>query len=74
MVRIRPADGLDIGQIEYRDWMSAKHLSALEVSSIDAILAAVTLSEENGRVSVFKDGEFEDYKREELGGRWRVNG
>ena len=72
MVRIRPADGLDIGDIEYPDWMSAKHLSALEVSSLDAILAAVTLSEENGRVSVFKDGEFKDYKREELGGRWRV--
>jgi DNA integrity scanning protein DisA with diadenylate cyclase activity len=31
----------------------------------------VTVSEENGRVSVFRDGAYEDYERNELGGRWR---
>jgi hypothetical protein len=72
MVRIRPSDGVDIRALEYPDWMSAKHLSALEVSANDEVIAAVTLSEENGRVTVFEDGTFDDYERSELGGRWRI--
>lgn len=39
----------------------------------DEVLAAVTVSEENGRVSVFKEGAYEDYQRDEIGGRWHSN-
>jgi hypothetical protein len=53
--------------------MSAKHLSAYEASTREGVLAAVTLSEENGRVTVFRDGDYDDRERDELGGRWRVD-
>ncbi|WP_228842307.1 hypothetical protein [Halococcus agarilyticus] len=46
-------------------------MNALDTSTRDDVVAAITLSEENGRVTVFADGEFEDYSREEIGGRWR---
>jgi DNA integrity scanning protein DisA with diadenylate cyclase activity len=52
--------------------MGTKHLSAVEISTRPEILAAVTLSEENGRVTVFENGSYEDRERAELGGRWRV--
>lgn len=58
--------------VEYADWMGTKHLSAAEISVREDVWAAVTLSEESGRVTVFRDGEFDDYKREELGSRWRA--
>ena len=57
--------------VDYADWMGTKHLSAVEVSTREAVLAAITLSEENGRVTVFRNGTYEDRKRHELGGRWR---
>jgi hypothetical protein len=43
--------------LEYEDWMGARHMSALEVSTRSNVIAAITLSEEDGRVSVFVDGE-----------------
>jgi DNA integrity scanning protein DisA with diadenylate cyclase activity len=46
-------------------------LSAIEVSVRAEVVAAVTLSEEDGRVSVFEDGEYNDYQRDELGRVWR---
>jgi hypothetical protein len=73
MVRVRSLPDRDRTDIEHPDWMSAKHMSALEASCMDEVLAAVTLSEENGRVTVFEDGSYEDYEREDLGGRWRVD-
>ncbi|ELZ19671.1 hypothetical protein C475_22039 [Halosimplex carlsbadense 2-9-1] len=57
--------------VEYADWMGTKHLSAIEVSVREEVVAAITLSEENGRMSVFQDGEYDDYQRDELGGVWR---
>jgi DNA integrity scanning protein DisA with diadenylate cyclase activity len=57
-------------EIEYADWMGTKHLSASEISTRDEVLAAVTLSEENGRVTLFEGGKFTDNTRNELGGRW----
>ncbi|WP_152039614.1 diadenylate cyclase [Salinigranum salinum] len=77
MVRIKsPGPGtIDDGdEIEYADWMGTKHLSAVESSVREEVLAAVTLSEETGRVTVFEDGEFMDFQRGELGGLWRPNG
>ncbi|WP_234972362.1 diadenylate cyclase [Halobaculum gomorrense] len=57
--------------VKYADWMGTKHLSAIEVSVREEVVAAITLSEENGRMSIFKDGDYDDYQRDELGGTWR---
>jgi hypothetical protein len=73
MVRVKSpseAETEDGHPIEYADWMGTKHLSAVEISTRDTVLAAVTLSEENGRVTVFEDGEYVDRRRDELADRW----
>jgi len=72
MVRVRPVPDRTAIDAEHPDWMSAKHMSAQEASTREGVLAAVTLSEETGRVTVFEDGGYVDHKRDELGGRWRV--
>ena len=76
MVRIKsPGDEELDGHratVEYADWMGTKHLSAAEISVRDEVWAAVTLSEESGRVTVFRDGSFDDYPRQRLGERWRA--
>jgi len=51
--------------------MGTKHMSALETSLRKNVLWAVTLSEEDGRVTTYLDGTYQDYPREEIGGRWR---
>lgn len=74
MVRIRSPSPEDIeraGGVSSADWMGTKHLSALEISTREEVLWAVTLSEENGRVTSFLNGSYQDYTRAELGGRWR---
>ena len=74
MVRVRgpyPGEVDDIADLEFPDWMGTKHMSALETSLRDDVLWAITLSEENGRVTTFLDGTYQDYPREEIGGRWR---
>lgn len=71
MVRVRSVSDREMLDAEYPDWMSAKQLSALEASTREEVLAAVTLSEDDGRVTVFEGGTFEDFQRGELGGRWR---
>lgn len=60
------------GPVTYADWMGSRHMNALDISLRDDVVATVTLSEENGRVTVFIDGAFDDYMRSELGGRWRA--
>lgn len=75
MVRVRSPSTTESERHEgadYAGWMGTKHLSAVEVSTRQEVLAAVTLSEETGRVTVFEDGGYADCKRDELGGRWRV--
>lgn len=74
MVRIRNLSAAESARgdgIVAADWMGTKHLSALEASTRDQVLWAITLSEENGRVTTFLDGSYRDYERDELGGRWR---
>jgi hypothetical protein len=73
MVRVRSTPEHRIPDVEYPGWMSAKHLSAFEASTREGVLAAVTLSEESGRVTVFRGGSYDDCEHDELGGRWRVN-
>lgn len=77
MVRVRSPDqgySSAFDELEYAGWMGAKHMSALETSLRDEVLWVITLSEENGRVTTFLDGTYQDYPREEIGGRWRPEG
>jgi hypothetical protein len=71
MVRVRSHNVENSNTLAYPDWMGTKHLSALEISIREEVLWAVTLSEEDGRVTTFLDGTYQDYPREEIGGRWR---
>ncbi len=68
MVRFRMAD-ID-PDLEYAPWMGARHMSALDVSTRSDVLAAITLSEETGRVTRFENGTYESLEREELGAPW----
>ncbi len=75
MVRVRTPNATEVVEeppLAYADWMGTKHLSALEVSLREEVLVSITLSEENGRVTVFRNGKYTDCEREELGGRWRT--
>ncbi len=74
MVRVRSPDDDEVerhDRIATAPWMGTKHRSAAEASAREEVLAAVTVSEETGRVTVFEDGSYQDYQRDELGGRWR---
>ncbi|GAB3697835.1 hypothetical protein [Halorubrum pallidum] len=62
-----------VDDVSYEPWMGSRHMSALETSVRPEVIATVTLSEETGRVSVFRDGDAESMERDELGGRWRVD-
>lgn len=63
---------LDVTGIEYEDWMGARHMSALDTSLRPDVIAAITLSEEDGRVTVFDDGRFTSYRRAEIDRKWRA--
>jgi hypothetical protein len=74
MVRVRSPTSDEmrgVDDLSYPDWMGTKHLSALETSTREGVLWAVTLSEEDGRVTTFLDGTYQDYPRPDIGGRWR---
>ncbi|MEF8851856.1 MAG: hypothetical protein V5A44_07895 [Haloarculaceae archaeon] len=74
MVRVRSPSRESIeafDELEYTEWMGAKHMSALETSIREEVLWVITLSEEDGRVTTFLDGTYQDYPREDIGGRWR---
>lgn len=63
MVRLKQlstAEHRRTDDLPYAGWMGARHMSALETSTRDEVIAAITLSEEDGRVTVFIDGAFED--------------
>ena len=74
MVRVRSPsrdEVPEVAQLEYPDWMGTKHMSALETSLRENVLWAITLSEEDGRVTTYLNGTYQDYPRDEIGGRWR---
>jgi hypothetical protein len=78
MVRFRdlgtePVAGQDADDIEYEEWMGSRHMSAIETSVRPEVVATITLSEETGRVSVFRDGVADTTPRKQLGGRWRTD-
>lgn len=77
LVRVRSPSSTEISAVKnlsYPDWMGTKHMSALETSLRENVLWAITLSEEDGRVTTYLDGTYQDYPREEIGGRWRPDG
>lgn len=55
----------------YADWMGSRHMSALDTSKRAPVVATLTLSQESGRVTVFRDGEFDAVRRHEFAARWR---
>jgi len=63
---VRPDD------LEYTDWMGARHMSAYELSLRPDVVVTITLSEESGRVTTFDDGEYETVPRASLGEPWRA--
>lgn len=50
-------------ELPYAGWMGTRHMSALETATRKEVVAAITLSEEDGRVTTFTDVGFEDYRR-----------
>lgn len=77
MVRLKDLTDTELqaheGSLDYQDWMGARHMSALDTSLRDEVVMAITLSEETGRVTVFRDGQFEDYERPNLGAPWTLD-
>lgn len=77
MVRFRDLEataGDDlVDAVTYEDWMGSRHMSAVETSTRPAVVATVTLSEETGRVSVFRDGEVFSRERDEIGRKWTAD-
>mgnify|MGYP005860429917 CR=1 FL=1 len=76
MVRVRSPSSDEIpavADLNFPDWMGTKHMSALETSLRENVLWAITLSEEDGRVTTYLNGTYQDYPRDEIGGRWRPN-
>ncbi|MFC7187464.1 diadenylate cyclase [Halorubrum yunnanense] len=61
-----------VDDVGYEPWMGSRHMSATETSVRPEVVATVTLSEETGRVSVFRDGEAASMQRHEIGGEWRA--
>ncbi len=68
MVRFRD---LPDGRSAYADWMGSRHMSALDTSRHESVVATLTLSQESGRVTAFRDGEYEAVEREAIAARWR---
>ena len=71
MVRFRTPPGVDDENPDYAPWMGSRHMSALDVSYHPEVVGTVTLSEESGRVTIFRDGSYESTERSEFGRRWR---
>ncbi len=64
-------EGVDVNELEYADWMGARHMSAYETSARPDVVATITLSEETGRVTTFRDGSYETVTRDRIGDPWR---
>lgn len=71
MVRFRDLPGADA---TYADWMGTRHMSALDTSRRESVVATLTLSQESGRVTTFRDGTYDSVERDALAARWRADG
>lgn len=66
MVRVNQlsaAERARTDELPYAGWMGTRHMSAVETATREEVVAAMTLSEEDGRTTIFTDGGFEDYQR-----------
>lgn len=70
MVRFRDRPSADAA---YANWMGSRHMSALDTSTRETVVATLTLSQESGRVTVFRDGEYDSVERDRLAARWRTD-
>ncbi len=70
MVRFRDLPEADAA---YADWMGTRHMSALDTSKRESIVATLTLSQESGRVTLFRDGTYDSVERDALAARWRTD-
>ena len=62
----------DVYRADYADWIGARHMSAADTSVRPDVVTTITLSEEDGRVTLFENGRFQDYSRDHLGAPWRT--
>lgn len=65
MLRIRDPDDELKEQARYSNKEGTKHISAAYTAVRDEVLKVITLSGKDGRVTVFEDGEFDEYRRNE---------
>ncbi|WP_312912803.1 hypothetical protein [Natronosalvus caseinilyticus] len=56
--------------VEYADWMGSRHMSAADTSARPEVITAITLSAENGRVTLFEDGDYTTMPRNDLYQAW----
>lgn len=66
MVRVNQlstAERARIDEFPYAGWIGTCHMSALETAPREEVVAAITLSEEDGRITIFTEERFEDYQR-----------
>lgn len=61
LTQLSTVDGGPVDDLPYAGWMGTRHMSALETSAREEVVATITLSEEDGRVTVFTDATFEDH-------------
>ena len=73
MKQLSTAESKQTDSLPYAGWMGARHMSALETSTREEIRTVVTLSEEDGRMTVFTDGTFDDTPHGQIGNVWRIN-
>ena len=66
-------DGVQMDDLEYTDWMGARHMSAYETSFRPDVLTTLTLSEETGRVTTFENGRYETRTHDKIGAPWRTH-
>lgn len=63
--------GASVSSLDYADWMGARHMSAYATSLRPDVITTITLSEETGRVTTFRGGNYETLPRSEIGVPWR---
>ena len=67
MVRAEQLTAKEDARVEdlpFADWMGARHMSALETTLRPEVDAVLTLSETDGRTTIFRAGRYEDHPRD----------
>lgn len=67
------ADNDCVERVEYADWMGSRHRSAASTSVRKEVVVALTLSETDGRVSIFENGTYETIERDEITEKWATS-